>query len=242
MGGGAMSPAVSGQGGAAAYCSSTVAKPSTAVTTTNIESLNSVSAISSQEPFNNNPSTGISCMHHENVGSPVDGTSGTEYGAAAGKCCSGCVFGPAPSRLEVEKAMTDLQRFLHGEEAKSNFRWLQPIVYPSDSRMLQSPGYRRIQDAFGMLQREPSVQVKQCICSCRLFLSLKGAYLKLQNLVASISCDKAVWDAILNNRAVQDLGGSISADYLDIIIVFVCFVSTYTCNKIISGTQSFHSC
>ncbi|XP_071936097.1 uncharacterized protein [Coffea arabica] len=220
MGGGAMSPAVSGQGGAAAYCSSTVAKPSTAVTTTNIESLNSVSAISSQEPFNNNPSTGISCMHHENVGSPVDGTSGTEYGAAAGKCCSGCVFGPAPSRLEVEKAMTDLQRFLHGEEAKSNFRWLQPIVYPSDSRMLQSPGYRRIQDAFGMLQREPSVQ----------------------NLVASISCDKAVWDAILNNRAVQDLGGSISADYLDIIIVFVCFVSTYTCNKIISGTQSFHSC
>ncbi|XP_027112950.1 uncharacterized protein [Coffea arabica] len=190
MGGGAMSPAVSGQGGAAAYCSSTVAKPSTAVTTTNIESLNSVSAISSQEPFNNNPSTGISCMHHENVGSPVDGTSGTEYGAAAGKCCSGCVFGPAPSRLEVEKAMTDLQRFLHGEEAKSNFRWLQPIVYPSDSRMLQSPGYRRIQDAFGMLQREPSVQ----------------------NLVASISCDKAVWDAILNNRAVQDLGGSISAE------------------------------
>ncbi|CDP09471.1 unnamed protein product [Coffea canephora] len=103
-------------------------------------------------------------MHHENVGSPVDGTSGTEYGAAAaaaaaaGKCCSGSVFGPAPSRLEVEKAMTDLQRFLHGEEAKSNFHWLQPIVYPSDSRMLQSPGYRRIKDAFGMLQREPSVQ------------------------------------------------------------------------------------
>ncbi|XP_027106517.1 uncharacterized protein [Coffea arabica] len=222
MGGGAMSPAVSGQGGAAAYCSSTVSKSSTAVTT-NIEPLNSVSAISSQEPFNNNPSTGINCMHHENVGSPVDGTSGTEYGAAAaaaaGKCCSGSVFGPAPSRLEVEKAMTDLQRFLHGE-AKSNFHWLQPIVYPSDSRMLQSPGYRRIQDAFGMLQREPSVQ----------------------NLVASISCDKAVWDAILNNRAVQDLGGSISADFLDIIIVFVCSVSTYTCNKIISGTQSFHRC
>ena len=47
------------------------------------------------------------------MGSPVDVISGTAYGAvaAAGKCCSGCVFGPAPSRLEVEKAMTDLQRY-----------------------------------------------------------------------------------------------------------------------------------
>ncbi|XP_071939336.1 uncharacterized protein [Coffea arabica] len=131
------------------------------------------------------------------MGSPVDVISGTAYGAvaAAGKCCSGCVFGPAPSRLEVEKAMTDLLRFLHGD-AKSNFHWLQPIVYPSNSRMLQSPGYGRIQDSFSMLQREPSVQ----------------------NMVVSISCDNAVWDAILNNRAVQDIRGSISADYTEQII------------------------
>ncbi|CDP16378.1 unnamed protein product [Coffea canephora] len=40
----------------------------------------------------------------------------------------------------------------------------------------------------------------------------KGCVLKLQNVVASISCDKAVWDAILNNRAVQDLRDSISAE------------------------------
>ncbi|CDP16299.1 unnamed protein product [Coffea canephora] len=36
----------------------------------------------------------------------------------------------------------------------------------------------------------------------------------LRNVVASISCDKAAWDAILNNRAVQDLRGSISVGHM----------------------------
>ncbi|KAL3516908.1 hypothetical protein ACH5RR_023810 [Cinchona calisaya] len=129
--------------------------------------------------------TGISCVCNEKVdNSPLDVMSGISR-----KCCSESVFGPAPSRLEVEKAMNDLQRFLHGE-AKSDFHWLQPIVYPTDSRMLHSPGYGRIHDAFNMLQREPSVE----------------------NMVISISSDKAVWDAILGNRAVQDLRRSVSAE------------------------------
>ncbi|KAL3537041.1 hypothetical protein ACH5RR_000407 [Cinchona calisaya] len=159
---------------------------STAVTsTTNLHSQIPVSVISS-EP--SKPAKGISCACHESMDSPLDGIGSGRECKAARKCCSGCVFGSAPSRFEVENAMADLQRFMPGE-VKSDFHWHQPIVFPRDSIMLQSPGYGRIHDAFRMLQREPSVQ----------------------NMVVSISCDKAVWNAILNNNAVKNLQGSLSA-------------------------------
>ncbi|XP_028082659.1 uncharacterized protein LOC114283978 [Camellia sinensis] len=68
------------------------------------------------------------------------------------------------------------------------YEWLHQILHLYDPRMLKSLGYYgRVDDAFRLLQSEPSVQ----------------------RMVTSISSDKAVWDAILNNEAVQNLQKSL---------------------------------
>nr|GLL34471.1 uncharacterized protein LOC109155570 isoform X2 [Ipomoea trifida] len=96
------------------------------------------------------------------------------------------IFGPLPSRTELEKAMSDLRCFMQEiSAARRELSWL----CSDHSRTVQSSGFGRLCDAFHMLQTEPSVQ----------------------KMVLSIACDKAVWDAILNNPAVQDLQGLLSA-------------------------------
>ncbi|KAM7476285.1 hypothetical protein LguiB_023528 [Lonicera macranthoides] len=98
------------------------------------------------------------------------------------------VLAPVPSRIEVQKAISDLHRYMHGlSTSKPEFSWLQQMLNHQDPRMLQSPGYRRVYDAYRLLQTDPSVQ----------------------RMVASISSDKVVWDAILKNQAVQDLHSSL---------------------------------
>ncbi|XP_031132361.1 uncharacterized protein LOC116033945 isoform X2 [Ipomoea triloba] len=95
------------------------------------------------------------------------------------------IFGPLPSRTELEKAMSDLRFMQEISAARRELSWL----CSDHSRTVQSSGFGRLCDAFHMLQTEPSVQ----------------------KMVLSIACDKAVWDAILNNPAVQDLQGLLSA-------------------------------
>ncbi|XP_039160592.1 uncharacterized protein LOC120289569 [Eucalyptus grandis] len=53
----------------------------------------------------------------------------------------------------------------------------------SDMRTLRPYGPERVYDAFNMLQTEPAVQ----------------------RMVVSLSSDKAVWDAVLNNEVVKEL-------------------------------------
>jgi hypothetical protein len=63
------------------------------------------------------------------------------------------------------------------------------MLYLHNPSMLKSLGFGNVDDAFSLLQIDPSVQ----------------------RMVSSISSDKAVWDAILSNNAVQNLQQSLSA-------------------------------
>ncbi|KAE9445279.1 hypothetical protein C3L33_22823, partial [Rhododendron williamsianum] len=83
------------------------------------------------------------------------------------------VFRLVPSRIEVDRAISNLQR--------------QKMLYLHNPSMLKSLGFGSVDDAFRLLQTDPSVQ----------------------RMVSSISSDKAVWDAILSNKAVQNLQHSL---------------------------------
>ncbi|MCD7463440.1 hypothetical protein HAX54_050580 [Datura stramonium] len=98
-------------------------------------------------------------------------------------------FGSVPSSWEVEKALSDLQSFMNEccYAPKEDINWLELMLNPHQSTLLKSPGYARFYDAFHMLQNEPSIQ----------------------RLVCSIARDKAVWEAMTSNKAVQKLQGSL---------------------------------
>ncbi|XP_002510978.2 uncharacterized protein LOC8289625 [Ricinus communis] len=61
--------------------------------------------------------------------------------------------------------------------------WMEPSPHLCNSRMLQRYGPDRVYDAFHLLQNEPSIQ----------------------RMVISLSSDKAVWNAVLNNDVVREL-------------------------------------
>ncbi|CAL5401285.1 unnamed protein product [Camellia sinensis] len=118
---------------------------------------------------------------------PMDGRDDHKTTIRTHSSHYGSVFGSVPSRTEVQKAISDLQRFMLGF-CSPEYEWLHQILHLYDPRMLKSLGYYgRVDDAFRLLQSEPSVQ----------------------RMVTSISSDKAVWDAILNNEAVQNLQKSL---------------------------------
>ncbi|KAL7083357.1 hypothetical protein ACP275_14G156400 [Erythranthe tilingii] len=143
----------------------------------------------------------------------------------------GSVFGSVPTRFEVEKAILDLQRLMHGlSNTKPKLDGLQSLVRNEDeySRMLQAPGFLKFRDTFSMMQREPS----------------------FQNTVISISCDRAVWEAILSNNAVHDLRGSIPPakeevkgvscnQETDIAIVVLKWIMGFTKSKVFELVEKF---
>lgn len=96
------------------------------------------------------------------------------------------VFRLVPSHIEVDRAISNLQRFMLGLRT-TEFEWLQKMLYLHNPSMLKSLGFGSVDDAFRLLQTDPSVQ----------------------RMVSSISSDKAVWDAILSNKAVQNLQHSL---------------------------------
>ncbi|KZV29691.1 hypothetical protein F511_21675 [Dorcoceras hygrometricum] len=127
------------------------------------------------------------------------------------------VFAAVPSRDEVLHAVSALQQVAgsrypneeFADESGTNFPdedggpmgiaksissdelesdWVEPSPYLCDDKMLQPQGSQRVYDAFHLLQTDPSVQ----------------------RMVISLSSDKAVWDAVLNNDAVRELRGSIT--------------------------------
>ncbi|XP_022756972.1 uncharacterized protein LOC111304575 [Durio zibethinus] len=94
------------------------------------------------------------------------------------------ILGPVPSEPEVENALAALQNFIHGiSSSRPELKWLQPLLDSYDSRQLLSQGLGRVYDGFILLLTEPSVKM----------------------LVVSLSSDKAVWDAIMNNELVRKL-------------------------------------
>ncbi|KAK2975809.1 hypothetical protein RJ640_022826 [Escallonia rubra] len=130
------------------------------------------------------------------------------------------VFGSVPSKDEVQLAVSTLQQVLdpasysllmkdrldyHSDKdvadrisspsgtlrrvssVGSESSWIEPSLQQFNSRMPHSRGSERVLDAFHLLQTEPSVQ----------------------KMVISLSSDKAVWDAVLNNEAVQELRQSL---------------------------------
>ncbi|CAA2935351.1 Hypothetical predicted protein [Olea europaea subsp. europaea] len=131
------------------------------------------------------------------------------------------VFGTVPSRDEVQHAVSALKQVFSpasfsnfGKEkldqdiekdennspigykqklssADSQLDWVEPSLHLFDSRRLQPHGADRVYDAFHLLQTETSVQ----------------------KMVISLSSDKAVWDAVLNNEVVQEFRGSLFRAY-----------------------------
>ncbi|KAK1576978.1 hypothetical protein Q3G72_018019 [Acer saccharum] len=71
----------------------------------------------------------------------------------------------------------------------SELDWMEPDPYSSYTRMLQPYGYDRVYDAFHLLQTEPSIQ----------------------RMVISLSSDRDVWNAVLNNKVVRELKESFDA-------------------------------
>ncbi|KAL0347635.1 UNVERIFIED_CONTAM: hypothetical protein Scaly_1779500 [Sesamum calycinum] len=139
-----------------------------------------------------------------------------------------CAFGSVPSRVEVERAILDLQRFMQGLSAsKSGLGGVQGLLHHHGLKMLQSPGFVKFRDAFSMMQEEPA----------------------LQNMIVSISCDNAVWKAILSNKAVQELRGSISAvkeakqlsydEEPDIANLILRWVMSFTKSKVLELVEKF---
>ncbi|KAL0400948.1 UNVERIFIED_CONTAM: hypothetical protein Slati_4124700 [Sesamum latifolium] len=94
---------------------------------------------------------------------------------------------------DIEKDLDDEDSRTKGFEgmissSESEVDWVEPSLSVYNSRMLQRTcGSSRVYDAFHLLQTEPSVQ----------------------RMVLSLSSDRAVWDAVLNNEVVKELRGSI---------------------------------
>ncbi|KAJ8438860.1 hypothetical protein Cgig2_007705 [Carnegiea gigantea] len=113
----------------------------------------------------------------------------------------------------------------------SDSDWIEPSMQMCNQRFPRSWGLDRVYDAFHLLQTEPTVQVSRVcsfpilsVVSCGNLPTVQLSYkappgvflriLRIQNtllldkfcrMVISLSSDKAVWDAILNNEAVREI-------------------------------------
>ncbi|KAJ0239763.1 hypothetical protein HA466_0233510 [Hirschfeldia incana] len=65
----------------------------------------------------------------------------------------------------------------------SDSDWMEPSVQLCHSRVLQPHAYDQVYNAFDLLRTEPSVQ----------------------RMVISLSSDKGVWDAVMNNEVVREI-------------------------------------
>ncbi|KAI4384721.1 hypothetical protein MLD38_002836 [Melastoma candidum] len=95
----------------------------------------------------------------------------------------------------MDKEVTDVANgssLLNGASSGgTNVDWIEPALHlcNDSTRALQPFGKDIVFDAFDLLQKDPSVQ----------------------RMVISLSSDKAVWDAVLNNEVVKELRTSCSA-------------------------------
>ncbi|KAL8151328.1 hypothetical protein V2J09_021136 [Rumex salicifolius] len=95
------------------------------------------------------------------------------------------IFGSVPSSHEVTTALLSLQQAVP-TSCSSDVDWIEPSshMYGYDHRI--NPGIGRVYEALHLLQTDSSVQ----------------------RMVISLSSDRSVWAAVLNNEAVQELRGA----------------------------------
>ncbi|XP_010532233.1 PREDICTED: uncharacterized protein LOC104808277 isoform X2 [Tarenaya hassleriana] len=112
------------------------------------------------------------------------------------------VFGCVPSADEVQDAVSALRQFEGNVNNTDRIQsptsgmiiqqaspfgleldWLEPPMQLCHPRMLQTHGYDQVYNAFHLLRTEPSVQ----------------------KMVVSLSSDRAVWEAVMNNEVVREI-------------------------------------
>ncbi|KAI3720833.1 hypothetical protein L2E82_31828 [Cichorium intybus] len=136
----------------------------------------------SSSDYNSN-TLSFSSVNQHNLANPMSWTNGEEYDGVNG-FYDDYVFCTVPSMDEVHDAVSSLQQVLD-PPTSSNDGWEVDWIEPSPS-MLLSRGSESVYDAFHLLQTEPSVK----------------------RMVVSLSSDKSVWDAVMNNEAVRQLRDS----------------------------------
>lgn len=108
-------------------------------------------------------------------------TKSSDFVDGSERRSSGTNLGTVPSQIEVQNAISELQRVMNEIGATKS------ELNDSSRALLKSLGQNRLLDAYHLLQQDASVQ----------------------KLVLSISSDIMVWNAILNNDAVRDLQRSL---------------------------------
>lgn len=91
-----------------------------------------------------------------------------------------CTKQPVPSQREVQDAMSSLQEFMRAASSSST---VQQISGSYGQRIVNSHGYKRLYDAFQLLQDDPAIK----------------------RLVVSLSSDKTLWDAVMSKVLHQKL-------------------------------------
>ncbi|CAA6656164.1 unnamed protein product [Spirodela intermedia] len=120
------------------------------------------------------------------------------------------VFGPPPSREEVVDAVSTIQQtfatFASPQDVEDGFSstvaemhlvsssesesdWIEPTLHLCSRTSVDSRVHEKVVDAFRLLQTNPSIK----------------------RTVVSLSSDKAVWEAVMKNEAVQELRESFRA-------------------------------
>ncbi|PRQ33503.1 hypothetical protein RchiOBHm_Chr5g0058361 [Rosa chinensis] len=101
------------------------------------------------------------------------------------------VLGPVPSGDEVHNAILNASGLVQQVSSfGTESDWMEPYVYLCNS---QPQGRQRVYEAFSLLQNESSVQ----------------------RIVVSLSYDRAVWDAVMNNEVVRELRESFYAGWYE---------------------------
>ncbi|XP_047077205.1 uncharacterized protein LOC124687468 [Lolium rigidum] len=91
-------------------------------------------------------------------------------------------FGVDPDETEKQIALLSTSGYSSSSNSSGSDDWVEPAAYVLNSTALLTREHRTVLDAFRLLQRDPNVQ----------------------KMVMSLSSDRTVWDAVMNNEAVQE--------------------------------------
>ncbi|KAF7840503.1 uncharacterized protein G2W53_002801 [Senna tora] len=228
---------VSGNGMQDPFSSSSSTTTTASATPASNSSSRSTSPTLSRRPKSSSPLSLNSSSNPQNNKNPLSGLPFRYSSAEADDCDWVCVDGTedegthgfsipyflesVPSQDEVEDAVYALQQVFGPASNVHNYKdkvkwdgdvvdhvttpgflrsadgleidWKEPSLspyVPYDSRMVLSNGSDRVSQAFHLLQTEPTVQ----------------------KMVKSLSSDKAVWEAVLNNEVVREFRDLFSSD------------------------------
>ncbi|CAM0944945.1 unnamed protein product [Alopecurus aequalis] len=91
-------------------------------------------------------------------------------------------FAADPDETEKQIALLSTSGYSTSSNSSGSDDWVEPAAYVLNSTALLTREHRTVLDAFRLLQRDPNVQ----------------------KMVMSLSSDRTVWDAVMNNEAVQE--------------------------------------